>query len=50
MDKYNYNLSSSEDIKHMSMIYKILNSIIISLETGRFIEIKPALLEKYKQE
>lgn len=35
----------SDDIQFMSMIYKILNSIIIALETGRFVNIKPNDLE-----
>lgn len=41
---------TNEDLKLMSMIYKILNSIIVSIETCRFEKIHTKDLDNYKNE
>ena len=39
-----------DDIRFMSMVYKLLNSLIISLETYQFDDIQPKDLDNWKKE
>lgn len=43
-------IHSMDDIRFMSMVYKLLNSLIISLETYQFDDIQPKDLENWKKE